>query len=194
MDPIWLIVLIVVLVAIAVGVFMYMRQRQQQREALRERFGPEYERTVHEVGDQRKAEEALTERTERVERLHIQPLPPERGAQYVSRWRNVQARFVDDPEHALGDADTLVSEVMQVRGYPMGDFEQRAADISVEHAGTVEHFRTAHAITGRASRGEATTEDMREAMLHYRTLFEELTETRDTPDTSPKGARHDSAA
>jgi hypothetical protein len=190
MDMLWLVVLVVVVVVAAVGLWMYSRQRRR-RDALREQFGPEYERTVHDYGDRRAAEDDLAKRTERVERLHIQPLSPERGARYAEDWRVVQAAFVDDPEQAIGDADRLVAVVLEARGYPLGDFEQRADDVSVEHASVVDHYRAAHVVAGRVSRGGATTEDMREAMLHYRTLLDDLI---DTPQTKRMEGRRDSAA
>jgi cytoskeletal protein RodZ len=186
----WLVLLVVVVLAVAVGVWTFTRQRQK-REELREQFGPEYQRTVERHDSRSDAERELAQRSERVEQLHIRPLAPDRSAHYAEQWRVVQADFVDDPERAIGTADSLIAEVLQARGYPMGDFEQRAADISVEHAGVVEHYRAAHAVAVRVPRGEATTEDMREAMLHYRTLFDDVIDTR---DSMPKEERRDSAA
>jgi len=184
----WLVLLVVI--GVAIGLWLYARQRQKHEE-LREQFGPEYGHAVESYGSRGAAEHELTKRTERVEQLHIQPLAPERSAQYAEQWRLVQAEFVDDPERAIGKADALIAEVLQARGYPMGDFEQRAADVSVEHADVVDHFRAAHAVAIRVPRGEATTEDMREAMLHYRTLFDDVIET---PVEGKEERRRDSAA
>jgi hypothetical protein len=184
----WLVLLVVI--GVAIGLWLYARQRQKHEE-LREQFGPEYQHAVDSYGSRREAEHELTKRTERVDQLHIRPLAPDRSAQYAEQWRLVQAEFVDDPERAIGKADALIAEVLQARGYPMGDFEQRAADVSVEHADVVDHFRAAHAVAIRVPRGEATTEDMREAMLHYRTLFDDVIET---PDERKEERRSDSAA
>ena len=179
-----LIGIIVLVAVVALIAWMMVRQQRQQRQRaeLRERFGPEYERAVDTYGEPRKAEAELAARAERVEQLHIRPLSAEQRAQYAESWRSVQARFVDDPEHAIHEADHLITEVMQARGYPMTDFEQRAADISVNHPRVVEHYRAAHAIAERTERGDASTEDMRQAMVHFRTLFEELIET---PEPAP---------
>ena len=170
-------IVIVIVVAAVVGWWFYDRQRK--REALRRQFGPEYDRAVAAYGDRAPAEHALEARAERVAALNIQPLRPEDSARYGEQWRAVQTRFVDDPERAIGEADQLCGEVMQARGYPMGDFEQRAADISVDHPGVVEHYRAAHSVAVRASRGDASTEELRQAMVHYRTLFDDLIETRE---------------
>jgi hypothetical protein len=129
--------------------------------------------------DNQASERALEDRAERVAALNIRPLGPEESARFGQRWREVQTRFVDDPDTAIRDADRLCGEVMQARGYPMSDFEQRAADISVDHSTVVEHYRAAHALATKADRGDANTEDLRQAMVHYRTLFDDLIETRE---------------
>ncbi len=170
--------IIVVLIVAAVAIW-YFSQQRRKHEHLREQFGPEYDRTVESYGGERgQAEEALSRRTERVAAFKIRPLSPEESSRYGEAWRQVQTRFVDDPEGAIRDADHLCGDVMQTRGYPMGDFEQRAADISVDHPDVVQHYRAAHAVATDAERGSATTEDLRKAMVHYRTLFEDLIETR----------------
>lgn len=171
-----LVVAVVVVVVVVLAVAWFAMQ-QRRRHELRERFGPEYDRAVDEYGAPHKADAALEARAERVEQLHIRSLSPEQSARYGESWRAVQARFVDDPEHAIDEADHLVMEVMEARGYPMGSFEQRAADISVNHPRVVEHYRAAHSIATQTARGDATTEDMRQAMVHFRSLFEELIET-----------------
>ena len=125
----------------------------------------------------------LSERSERVEQLHIRPLSADEHTRYAADWRDVQTNFVDQPERAISQADRLIVAVMQARGYPMGDFDQRAADISVDHPRVVEHYRAAHTIASRTERGDVNTEDMRQAMVHYRALFDELIEARE-PATS----------
>jgi hypothetical protein len=161
------IVAIAALMLIAVAFGLAARRRSR----LREHFGPEYERVVSEAGDQGRADRILAQRERRVKKLDIRPLPESARAQLVERWRAVQARFVDDPRDAVGDADALIGDAMQARGYPVGDFEQRAADVSVEHPRVVTDYRTAHDI---ARRREVDTEDLRRAMVHYRSLFEAL--------------------
>jgi ABC-type nickel/cobalt efflux system permease component RcnA len=172
-----IVAVIVVVVLVALAAWYITRQQRHQRQ-LREQFGPEYDHAVESYGERRQAEQALEARAERVAALHIRPLSSEESAKYGEEWRQVQTRFVDDPEHAIGEADRLCGDVMQARGYPMGDFEQRAADISVDHATVVEHYRAAHAIAVAADRGDADTEQLRQAMVHYRTLFEDLIEAR----------------
>ena len=175
-----LVVLVVVLVVAALAIWFFSQRRKSQQ--LQERFGPEYEHAVHEHGSRGEAERALEARSERVQQLHIRPLSADESTRYSESWRSVQARFVDEPQVAIADADRLVAEVMQARGYPMGEFEQRAADVSVDHPHVVENYRAAHAIAGRSSSGEASTEDLRQAMVHYRSLFAELIETPQTAE------------
>jgi hypothetical protein len=159
--------------AVAVGIWYSMRKRRTNK--LRTQFGgTEYARAVKEGGSQRKAEAALDKRAERVEGLHIRPLAPADRARFTESWARVQAQFVDGPGGAVTDADKLLVDVMSTRGYPMSDFEQRAADISVDHPLVLENYRAAHECALRQSRGQASTEDLRQAMIHYRTLFEEL--------------------
>ena len=165
------IVVVVVLIAAAIALWAYFRNRSRK---LRQRFGPEYERAVRETGGRRRAEEVLEKREKRVDRLQLRPLQSADQTRFLQQWRQVQARFVDDPRLALTQADALVSEVMSARGYPVAEFEQRAADVSVDHPLVVENYRAAHAIALRHRRGEASTEDLRQAMVHYRTLFEDL--------------------
>jgi hypothetical protein len=129
---------------------------------------------LKEDGSRRHAEAGLKERTQRVERLNIRPLAPGDRARFIESWSRVQARFVDGPGGAVTEADQLLRDVMSTRGYPVSDFEQRAADISVDHPLVMENYRTAHAIAVRQTQGQANTEDLRQAMIHYRTLFEDL--------------------
>lgn len=162
---------VAVVAVIAVG-FLLMRKRRSK--VLRERFGPEYDRVVKKEGDVRRGEGVLEFRAKRIEKLEVRPLSPSNRSDFVSRWARVQLQFVDDPTGTVSRADQLVNEVMQLRGYPIGDFDQRAADISVDHPIVVENYRTAHEIASRHSRGQASTEDLRKAMVHYRSLFDEL--------------------
>jgi hypothetical protein len=154
-----------------------MYQQKKRTEELRDRFGPEYERAVRSEGDRSRAESDLDARAKRVEQLDIRPLSNRERDQFSESWRATQTRFVDDPVGATREADELVAEVMQVRGYPMGDFERRAADVSVDHPGVVEHYRAAHAIAMRTESGSENTEELRIALVHYRALFEDLLET-----------------
>lgn len=177
-----LIAIIVVVVVFAAGIALWAYLRQRTRK-LHDRFGPEYDRTILELGGRRKAEEALEKREKRVDRFHIRPLQTADQAQFSEQWRQVQSRFVDNPKLAVGEADKLVGDLMSVRGYPMADFDQRAADISVDHPQVVENYRAAHGIALRHRRGEATTEDLRQAMVHYRTLFDDLMVAREATPT-----------
>jgi hypothetical protein len=174
--PLELIVAIVVLVAIVVAVAWWSSQRRRT-DRLRERFGPEYERTVESADSRRRAEAELEARQERIEALDIRTLSGPDRARFGERWRVVQALFVDDPPTAVEQADTLIGEVMRARGYPVGDFEQRAADISVDHPQVVDHYRTAHQIAERRVTGDVDTEHLRQAFVHYRALFAELLES-----------------
>ena len=167
----WILIGLGVLVVVAIAWGIASRQRTQ---ALREQFGPEYDRTLERSEGRRDAEEELRERRERRSRLEIRPLPAAARQRYADAWADVQARFVDDPNGAFEDADALVTSVMRERGYPMEDFNQRVADISVDHPGVVEHYREAHLIAEGNTRGDVTTEDLRRGMVHYRALFEEL--------------------
>jgi FtsZ-interacting cell division protein ZipA len=174
MDTGLLVAILIVLVLLVVLALVAGRQRRSRR--LRERFGPEYDRTVAEAGDRREAEAKLQERTERRQQLDIVALDPAARDRYVEAWRQTQARFVDEPAEATREADRLITEVMRERGYPVEDFEQRAADVSVDHPQVVDDYRAAHAIAAANERSEASTEDLRQALVHYRSLFEELLE------------------
>lgn len=165
------IVVIAIVVVAAIG-FVTSRKRRSQK--LRERFGPEYDRVMRQEGDPRKAEGVLEFRQKRREKFNIRRLSAADRSSFVTRWNEVQARFVDDPRGAVTVADSLVTEVMQARGYPTGEFEQRAADLSVDYPVIVDNYRAAHDIALRHSSGKASTEDLRQAMVHYRVLFQEL--------------------
>ncbi len=173
MNP-TLIAILVVAVLVIIGVAV-MVMRSRERERLQKRFGPEYDRQVEAAGGSHlKAETELLKREKRVQKLELRPLPPPEREAFADDWRDVQARFVDDPERSIALADALVGEVMKARGYPVDDFEQRAADISVDHPGLVENYRAAHEIARRHARGDGDTEDLRAAFIGYRSLFEEL--------------------
>src|SRR6478672_134566 len=151
--------------------------RRHRTATLKERFGPEYERTVSAAGEQRAAENELAARERERNKLEILPLTPEAYVGYAHRWQTVQTAFVDDPSSAVGDADRLVTEVMRERGYPVDDFDQQAADISVDHPLVVENYRAAHSIHLSQQNGDVGTEAQRQAFVHYRALFEKLLET-----------------
>ena len=192
--PFWgwiLVAAIVVMVAVAIVAGIAVNRRHRTA-SLKERFGPEYERTVSAAGEQRAAENELAARERKRDKLDILPLTPEASAGYAHRWQMVQTAFVDDPSSALGDADRLVTEVMRERGYPVDDFDQQAADISVDHPLVVENYRAAHAVHVSQQNGEVGTEAQRAAFVHYRTLFEQLleTQTQKNKDTSRRQA-HD---
>jgi hypothetical protein len=168
-----LIIAAVVIVVGGIAAMLYTRKRRTAR--LRGQFGdPEYAREVQEGGNQRRAEAKLEKRAERVESFHIRELAPADHARFVESWGKIQSRFVDSPGGAVTEADQLMGDVMSMRGYPVSDFEQRAADISVDHPLVMENYRAAHAIAARQTLGRASTEELRQAMIHYRTLFEEL--------------------
>ena len=171
MDPkiVGLIVVVILVVAAAAMVIM-----QRRKAALRSRFGNEYERTVREHGSERQAVSVLHEREKRVEKFHIRKLDAAERDEYAARWYQVQSRFVDDPRGAVIDADDTVASLMGALGYPMADFEQRAADLSVDHAHVVDNYRAAHEIAVLHRKGQASTEDRRQAMIYYRSLFEDL--------------------
>jgi hypothetical protein len=175
-NQVVLIVVIALVIAVGVAVWFYTQRRRTQN--LRERFGPEYDRTVQHSDDRGRAEGKLKERQERVEQLNIRALSAKEREQFAENWRSVQAQFLDDPAEATKDADRLVREVMQTRGYPVGDIEQRTADISVDHPQVVEHYRAAHTIALRNDEGQAGTEELRQGLMHYRALFEELLEAQ----------------
>jgi hypothetical protein len=180
MEPfVWVLIALGLLIVMAVGAFVVSRRRSQR---LRERFGPEYERMVEQTDDRRKVESDLAARERRRGGLDIKPLDPEARDEFARSWRDTQARFVDQPGEAVRDADRLVIEVMRQRGYPMEDFDQRAADVSVDHPAVVENYRAAHAISLASDHGQASTEDLRQAMVHYRSLFEELLESGEQPE------------
>jgi len=173
MSTVTIIVLAVAVVAIACAAYFFLQTRRTQN--LHGRFGPEYERTVAEIGNRRKAESELESRAKRVEHYPIRELSPAEQQRFAEAWRACQTRFVDQPGDAVKEAHALVNEVMRDRGYPVSsEFERNAADLSVEHPRVVENYRVACDIAARQDRGQVSTEDLRKAMVHYRALFEEL--------------------
>jgi hypothetical protein len=174
----WIILAGVVVLAL-IGVAAWFLYQKQQSHKLQQRFGTEYRRTVEELGSQTKAESELKAREKRVAHLNIVPLAPSEAARFGQAWKALQSRFVDNPKGVVVEAGQLVREVMLKRGYPMGDFEHRAADISVDHAAVVDNYRAAQAIVVRDERGDADTEELRKAVVHYRALFDELLEVKD---------------
>ena len=186
---VWIVIAAVVVIAIVAIVAIVARQ-QRRRAELKDSFGPEYERAVAREGGVRRGESDLMARRERLNKLDIRPLSPSSRDAYTRNWEQTQARFVDDPAGTLGQADALIVAVMQERGYPMDDFEQRAADISVDHPDVVQHYRSAHDISTRVGDdrdgsvgsgvSNVSTEDMRQGFVHYRALFAELLEPEGT--------------
>jgi hypothetical protein len=171
------IIAVAIITAVAAAAIIWY-WRQQRLTQLRKRFGPEYSRTVSAVGSARKADAVLTDRAKRVDRLKLHRLTSDQADAFAREWRRVQTRFVDDPDGAVTDADRLVTQVMAARGYPIEDFDRRAEDLSVDHPVVVENYRVARALAQRRERGEAGTEELRQAVVNYRALFEDLLEVR----------------
>jgi hypothetical protein len=185
--PGWVWAIIVVAAVVLVAIVVWRSRAAKKTRMLQGRFGPEYDRTLGSADSRREAEADLKARAERRDALDIRPLAPGARERYLGEWQRVQARFVDDPEGAVRESDMLIQQVMSDRGYPMDDFDQRAADISVDHPDVVENYREGHRLTRTAATGDGTTEDLRQAMVHYRALFEELLEegTDDPLDRDP---------
>jgi FtsZ-interacting cell division protein ZipA len=173
-NRIAILIAVVVIAVIVVAAIGFISSRKRRSRKLREHFGPEYERVLKQEGDQRRAEGVLQFREKRREKFKIRPISASDRENFTVRWREVQARFVDDPRGAVTVADSLVTDAMQARGYPIGEFDQRAADLSVDYPTIVDNYRAGHEIAMRHSEGKASTEDLRQAMMHYRVLFEEL--------------------
>jgi hypothetical protein len=172
LTPTQIAIIVAFIALIVVAIIVFVQRRRSEK--LRTRFGPEYERSVAESGDRRRAEAQLEKRADRVEKFHLRSLTAEDRSRFTEQWDRVQAHFVDAPAGAVAEADQLLGDIMATCGYPMGDFEQRAADISVDHPVVVQNYRGAHDIALRQAKGQATTEDLRRAMIHYRALFEDL--------------------
>ena len=193
--PVWAWILIAVGVVAVIALVAWSVLTKRRSARLRRQFGPEYDRVLTERGDRRRGESDLAARRKRRAQLEIRPLEAQVRRRYMERWREVQVRFVDAPGQAVTDADGLVSEVMQERGYPIKEFEDRASIVSVDHPMVVHEYRAGHAISLANDNGRASTEDLREAMLHYRALFDALlepeqvdaTEERDVPRVQETG-------
>jgi hypothetical protein len=184
--PVWGWILLAMIVVISAVVMVVARSANSRKrtQRLKERFGPEYGRTVDEAGDQGAAEKELVARERKRDKLAIVSLSPQAQGMYADRWRTVQSAFVDNPSGAVGDADLLVIQVMRERGYPIDDFDQRAADISVDQPSVVENYRAAHSISLSQQEGDVGTEKQRQAFVHYRALFDKLLETDNEKDKS----------
>lgn len=187
MDETTLIIIAAVIVVLVAAGLLLMRRRQTQQ--LQSKFGSEYDRTLKQTGARSKAEAELQQRAKRVEKLSIRPLDPAQRRNFTRSWDHVQTEFVNNAAAAVGSADTLLQEVLSARAYPVDNFDQAAADISVDHPSVVENYRTAHEIALRHGRGDADTEDLRKAMLHYRKLFDELVTDGDSPKDVSKPGR-----
>jgi hypothetical protein len=186
----WGIVACIIILALLALALWFIAKRRSQSHRLQQRFGSEYGRTVNALGGQGKAESDLKAREKRVERLTLTPLSPADAARFGQAWNALQSRFVDNPKGVVTQADQLVRELMLKRGYPMGDFEQRAGDISVDHPSIVASYRAAQAITVRHDRGLADTEELRQAVVHYRALFDELLESKEGKLETPPPIEH----
>ncbi len=174
LSPAMIILIVVAILAIGVAVWMFLQKKKTQN--LRTKFGPEYDKAIDAHKDRSHAESELEKREKRVAQFHVRPLRDDERARYAEDWRVEQSLFVDDPRAAVKHADTLVQDVMKRRGYPVSDFEQNAADLSVDHPRVVEHYRIAHEIAIRDGNGQSSTEDLRKAMVSYRSLFDDLLE------------------
>lgn len=184
--PVWgwvLIAVIVLLVVALAAVAAQLARKRRRTEQLKTTFGPEYQRAVSETGEQSAAEDQLVARQRKREKLDILPLSAEARDRYAYHWQTMQTAFVDNPSGAVRDADQLVTEVLRERGYPIDDFDQRAADISVDHPDVVENYRAAHRIHLSQQEREIGTEEQRQAFVHYRALFAELLVTDSGPDS-----------
>jgi hypothetical protein len=175
--PGWVWVLIAIVVVVVLGLVVWQALARRRTEKLRDRFGPEYDRAIGAADSRRAAESDLAAREERRDRLEIRPLSQAARDRYLQSWQAVQAQFVDSPSAAVASADSLIESVMAERGYPVEDFEQRAADISVDHPQVVENYRRGHRLAEDSANGDGSTESLRQAMRHYRSLFEELVES-----------------
>jgi hypothetical protein len=186
LDPQSSMILAGVILTALIAVGAWLTYRNHQSHHLQERFGPEYKRAMDDHGSRTKAEAELLEREKRVSKFNIVALSRDEADRFGQRWRTVQGRFVDDPKGAVMEADLLVREVMQARGYPMGgDFDRLAADLSVDHPVVVDNYRAAQDIVRRDQRGEADTEALRNAIVHYRALFHDLLDV-DEPRADPR--------
>ena len=183
---IWVVIIAFAVAAAALAIGLVLSMRKRRSERLRRDFGPEYDRALADGANRSRAEASLEERRRRVAKLRLRPISPNERTRYTGQWEETQAQFVDDPNAALRNAQRLIDSVMGARGFPVGEFDQQAADISVDHPDVVENYRSARAIFESHERDEADTEDLRQAMVHYRTLFRDLVHAdgAEQPDTS----------
>jgi hypothetical protein len=188
----WILIAIGVVVIVAAGIVMSVLSKRRTKR-LQSQFGPEYDRTVDSADSRRKAESELAARQERRQQLDIRPLSSAARERYTSQWQSVQARFVDSPGAAVASADELIQSVMSDRGYPVDDFESRAADVSVDHPHVVEHYRQGHRLAENHANGNGSTEELRQAMRHYRALFDELVEPDGDSSDAPTARGRDDA-
>jgi hypothetical protein len=179
------VIAVVLLLALVLAVVAWLVMQRQRSAKLKQRFGPEYDRALVDFGGRTRAEAELLKREQRVARLKIVALSPADALRFSQAWNTLQGRFIDNPKGVVVEADHLVRELMEKRGYPMGDFERRAADISVDYPGVVSNYRAAQAIATRDASGEADTEELRKAVVLYRTLFDELLEAKPLAPTAP---------
>ena len=178
----WVWIVIAVAIVVVLAALLWGVVNRRRRQELQEGFGPEYDRTVSEAPSRREAEAELRERRDRHDEFDIRPLSADARERYTREWETTQAKFVDNPEGAIRDADDLIQSVMRERGYPVEDFDQRAADLSVDHPDVVENYREGHDLARRTVRGEGDTESLRQAIVHYRALFAELVETHEADE------------
>ena len=189
--PTWgWIVIAAAVVLLIVAIVMATRSKKRTKQ-LQSQFGPEYDRTVESADNRRKAESDLAARQERRQQLDIRPLSSAARERYFTQWQTVQAQFVDNPSGAVGSADTLIQSVMADRGYPVDDFDNRAADVSVDHPDVVENYREGHWLADQSANGNGSTEELRQAMRHYRALFDELVEPESDADAPTTRGRTD---
>jgi len=167
-------IVLIVIAVVAIGILAWYLIRERRTKTLRSRFGPEYDFAMREFGNRPKAEDALAARQKRMEKIHVHPLSNEERDRFAEQWHELQARFVDDPSGSIEQADRLVCDVMKARGYPMAEFDHRAEDLSVDHPHVVRNYRAAHQIAMRQDQGQASTEDLRQGLVYYRDLFDEL--------------------
>jgi hypothetical protein len=193
MDQRSLIVVVTVIAVAAIAAMIFIVYRKRRSQHLKQHFGPEYDRAVLQRGGSAKAEKELINREKRVHSFSIKALTPAARDRFAEEWTLIQSRFVDDPAIAVNEADSLVNRVMEARGYPMADFEQRAADVSVTYPVVVQNYRAARLIVQRYGRSEGGTEDLRQAMVHYRSLFDELLGAS-TSDAASRGVLHERAS
>ena len=174
MQPNTVLIFAIVAALVVVAILVWARMRGRRTTALRERFGDEYDRTLEEQGKRDRAEATLREREERVAKLDIRPLDPEERRAAIAEWREVKAVFVDSPVESVHHADRLLASIMKARGYPMADFDRRYEDLTVDHGEVARHYREGHELVLRHGRGQGSTEDLRQAMIHFEALFDDL--------------------